>query len=159
MSRDVRYPCLFNLIKTFHPLVDSGCWMLNLAKFLPQSCFTAPIFNSSFGVQGWNSIQVPALLKPWSLPRSWSKEEGIVGRLGKCHAIWATCLIFPVPLLLPVFSAALASSSVGKIKAINTPQALAFPAGPSHTLGCRGAGWWMLLRLGMGGRPNAISQC
>lgn len=158
MSRDVRYPCLFNLIKTFHPLVDSGCWMLNLAEFLPQSCFTTPIFNGSFGVQGWNPIQVPALLKPWPLPRSWSKEEGIARRLGKCHVIWATCLISPV-LLLPVFSAALASSSVGKIKPINTPPVLAFPAGASQALGCRGAGWWMLLRLGLGGRPKPISQC
>lgn len=157
MSRDVRYPCLFNLIKTFHPLVDSGCWMLNLAKFLPQSCFTTPIFNGSFGVQGLESHPGACFAKTLALA-TFLEQGGIAGGLGKCHVIWATCLISPV-LLLPVFSTALASSSVGKIKAISTPPALAFPARTSQALGCRRAGWWMLLRLGLGGRPNPISQC
>lgn len=146
--------CEVSLLIQSHQDFSSSCGFRLLdAKFgeiLASKLFHTPIFNGSLGVQGWNPIQVPALLKPWPLPHSWSKEEGMVGRLGKYCVIWAACLISAV-LLLSVFGAALAGSSIGKIKPINTPLALAFPVGAGRALGCRGAGWWMLLRLGQGG--------
>lgn len=129
MSRDVRYPCLFNLIKTFHPLVDPGCWMLNLAKFLPQSCLTTPIFNGSFSVHWLESHPGACFAKALALSTFLGR-----GGLGKCD-------------LGNVFNFPRASAGclldLGKIK----PLQHSLP----EPLGCRGAGWWMLLRLGLWG--------
>lgn len=151
----MRYPCLLSLIMPFHHLVDSGCWMLNLAGFLPRSCFSHTHFQWRFWCAKMLSHPGACFTKALSLAaftkRGGRDGTGAWGKTGKILCSLGSGLNFP---LLPMFSASFASGSVVEIKPHQRPSGAGGP-GPAVGMGKSGA---VDAAQAWGGRANPISR-